>query len=108
MHKEDSQKDVLPTGDKRAPRDDFEITVTTRQYAEVFYGHTNFLVTVNKDYRAEDTVTLKEYRKGEPTGKELVVKLKNIVKDCTGIEDGYCVIGFYVIKRNAVESEEEV
>ena len=29
---------------------------------------------------------------------------------CVGCsyEDGYCVIGFYVIKRNAVESEEEV
>lgn len=108
MHREDSQKDVLPTGDKRTPRDDFEITVTTRQYAEVFYGHTNFLVTVNKEYREDDTVTLKEYLKGEPTGKALVVKLKNIVKDCTGIEDGYCVIGFYVIKRNTVESEGSV
>lgn len=89
---------VLPTGDKRAARDDFEITVTSRQYAEVYHGHINFLVTLKKDYQFDDKITLKEYSKGEPTGKELVVKVKNVVQDCTGIEDGYCVIGFYMIE----------
>lgn len=88
---------VLPKGDKRPARDDFEITVTVRQYAEVYYGHINFLVTLKKDYQFDDKITLKEYCKGEPTGKELVVKVKNVVQDCTGIEDGYCVIGFYTI-----------
>lgn len=95
------QKDIetLPIGDKREPRDDYEISVTMRQYSEVYYGHINFLVTPKKDYRFDDTITLKEYRNGEASGREIVVKVKNVVQDCTGIEDKYCVIGFYTVQK---------
>lgn len=95
------QKDIeaLPIGDKREPRDDYEISITMRQYSEVYYGHINFLVTPKKDYRFNDTITLKEYCNGETSGKEIVVKVKNVVQDCTGIEDKYCVIGFYTVQK---------
>lgn len=99
MRQKDIEEKSLPSGDKREPRDDFEITVTMRQYSEVYYGHINFLVTLKKDYRFDDTITLKEYRQGEPTGREITVKVKNVVQDCTGIEDKYCVIGFYTVQK---------
>lgn len=99
MRQKDIEEKSLPSGDKREPRDDFEITVTMRQYSEVYYGHINFLVTLKKDYRFDDTITLKEYRQGEPTGREIMVKVKNVVQDCTGIEDKYCVIGFYTVQK---------
>lgn len=99
MKRKDIEEKSLPTGDKRAPRDDFEISVTMRQYSEVYYGHINFLVTSKKDYRFDDKITLKEYRQGEATGREITVKVKNVVQDCTGIEDKYCVIGFYTVQK---------
>lgn len=99
MRQKDIEEKSLPSGDKREPRDDCEISVTMRQYSEVYYGHINFLVTPKKDYRFDDTITLKEYRHGESTGREIVVKVKNVVQDCTGIEDKYCVIGFYTVQK---------
>lgn len=97
MRQEEVEKNTLPTGNKREPRNDFEITITTRQYADIYYGHVNFMVTLNKGYQFDDTITLKEYIKGEPSGKEIIVKVKNVVQGCAGITDGYCVIGFYIV-----------
>lgn len=47
-----------------------------------------------KDYKIDDEISIKEYSRGVATGKEMTVRVKNILKDCTGIEDAYCVIGF--------------
>lgn len=99
MRQADDESKKLPCSDKRTERNDFEITVTTRQFAEIYYGHIDFIVTLKKDYRINDEIRIKEYRQGMPTGKEMTVKVKNVVQDCTGIEDSYCVIGFYHVQR---------
>lgn len=106
MRRAEIESKKLPSSDKRPARNDFEITVTLRQYAEIYYGHINFIVTLKKDYQMNDEITIKEYRHGEPTGKEMTVKVKNVLQDCTGIEDAYCVIGFYKVQKKETGENE--
>lgn len=94
MRQSEVKNKTLSDNVERPTGNEFEITVTMRQFAEIYYGHIDFMVTLKKDYKIDDEISIKEYSRGVATGKEMTVRVKNILKDCTGIEDAYCVIGF--------------
>ena len=50
----------------------------------------------DRDYKAGDVVTLKEWTGTEYTGNEITVGIKYVLKDCPeyGLMDGYCIFGW--------------
>lgn len=54
-------------------------------------------VSETKGYKAGQQMILHSYRDGEPTGKDITVIITDIIKDHTGITDGWCIILFKVL-----------
>lgn len=50
----------------------------------------------DRDYKVGDLITLKEYKDGQYTGKEINnIPIRYILRDATeyGLMDGYCILG---------------
>lgn len=73
-----------------------EILLAISKYSEIVNETLTFYLLKNDGYRAGDTAIMREHAAGRETGREIVIEITYVWKDWTGLEDGYCIIGFSV------------
>ena len=73
-----------------------EIMIVPSRYEEIAKGTLTFYLIKNDGYQVGETVIMQEYTAGRNTGREIVTEITYVWEDWTGIEDGYCIIGFAV------------
>lgn len=83
----------LPSEEERKPH---EITLAASKYDEIASETLTFYLLKNEGYRVGDTAIMQEYTAGRTTGREIVTEITYVWEDWTGLEDGYCIIGFSV------------
>jgi hypothetical protein len=74
-----------------------ELKILPEYYEAVLNGTKSFeLRKDDRGYKVGDTVRLMEWQDGLYTGRDLVLKIKYILRDCPeyGLMEGYCILGF--------------
>ena len=102
---EKQQKEKMQQLPSEAEKKVHEITLATSKYAEIANETLTFYLTKNDGYRVGETVIMQEYTAGRTTGREIVTEITYIWEDWTGLEDGYCIIGFSVQELRRREEE---
>jgi hypothetical protein len=80
-----------------------EIRLASREYEEIKKGVQRFLLLKQKGYTLGQAIALQEYKSGKKTGQELITEAICIMEDMTGIEDGYCILGFEIVLDTSKE-----
>lgn len=73
-----------------------EIQLSSSRYEEITSGALSFLLLKKDGFKVGEELTLPEYAEGRETGKLVYIKICYVMEDWTGLEDGYCIIGFKV------------
>ena len=74
-----------------------EIRLAPRTYNEIVENHQRFLLIKADDFKVGENLTIPEYSKGEPTDREIEIKITQVIEESGGLNDGYCIIGFRLI-----------
>lgn len=82
-----------------------EITLAASKYAEIANEILTFYLLKNDGYRVGETVIMQEYTAGRTTGREIEAEITYVWEEWTGLEDGYCIIGFSVQELRRREDE---
>ena len=94
--KEQRQEEKMQQLPSEATEKVHEITLAASKYAEIASETLTFYLLKNDGYRVGETVIMQEYTAGRTTGREIVTEITYVWEDWTGLEDGYCIIGFSV------------
>lgn len=94
--KEREQEEKMQQLPSEAEKKVHEITLAASKYAEIANETLTFYLIKNDGYRVGETVIMQEYTAGRSTGREIVTEITYVWEDWTGLEDGYCIIGFTV------------
>ncbi|MDE6314038.1 MAG: ParB N-terminal domain-containing protein [Lachnospiraceae bacterium] len=69
-----------------------EIRISSMSFEE-FEAEKRHIIPLNNDkYHAGDILKMWEYKAGEQTGRYMKRRILNVLKECKGIEEGYCVV----------------
>lgn len=74
-----------------------EIRLAPRTYSEIADNHQRFLLVKSDGFKVGENLTIPEYSKGEPTDREIEIKITQVIEESGGLNDGYCIIGFRLI-----------
>lgn len=86
--------EILPS-DREQGRKVHDIKTAPSCYAEVESGRRRFDLRKNdRGYKAGDGLRLLEFKDGKHTGRVMDADITYVMEDCTGLEDGYCILGF--------------
>ena len=94
--KEQQQEEKMQQLPSEAEKKVHEITLAASKYNEIASETLTFYLLKNEGYRAGETVIMQEYTAGRTTGREIVTEVTYVWEDWTGLEEGYCIIGFTV------------
>ena len=94
--KEQQQEEKMQNLPSETEKKVHEITLASSKYAEIANETLTFYLIKNDGFRVGETVIMQEYTAGRTTGREIVTEITYIWEDWTGLEDGYCIIGFSV------------
>lgn len=94
--KEREQEEKMQQLPSEAEKKVHEITLAASKYNEIASETLTFYLLKNEGYRVGETVMMQEYTAGRTTGREIVTEVTYVWEDWTGLEDGYCIIGFTV------------
>ncbi len=94
--KERQQEEKMQQLPSEAEKKVHEITLAASKYNEIANETLTFYLTKNDGYRVGETAIMKEYTAGRTTGREIITEITYVWEDWTGLEDGYCIIGFSV------------
>ena len=94
--KEQQQEEKMQQLPSEAEKKVHEITLAASKYNEIANETLTFYLTKNDGYRVGETAIMKEYTAGRTTGREIITEITYVWEDWTGLEDGYCIIGFSV------------
>ena len=103
--KEQRQEEKMQQLPSEATEKVHEITLAASKYAEIASETLTFYLLKNDGYRVGETVIMQEYTAGRTTGREIVTEITYVWEDWTGLEDGYCIIGFSVQELRRREEE---
>ena len=103
--KEQRQEEKMQQLPSEAAEKVHEITLAASKYAEIASETLTFYLLKNDGYRVGETVIMQEYTAGRTTGREIVTEITYVWEDWTGLEDGYCIIGFSVQELRRREEE---
>ena len=105
--KEQQQEEKMQQLPSESEKKVHEITLAASKYAEIANETLTFYLLKNEGYRVGETVIMQEYTAGRTTGREIVTEITYVWEDWTGIEDGYCIIGFSVqeLRRKGEEAD---
>lgn len=103
--KEQRQEEKMQQLPSEAAEKVHEITLAASKYAEIASEKLTFYLLKNDGYRVGETVIMQEYTAGRTTGREIVTEITYVWEDWTGLEDGYCIIGFSVQELRRREEE---
>lgn len=92
--RERQQEETMQQGPEEKKHD--EITLSPSRYNEIISGALSFLLLKKDGFKVGEGLTLPEYADGRETGKLVYIKICYVMEDWTGLEDGYCIIGFKV------------
>lgn len=71
-----------------------EIRASQKSFHEVKNCLRRFELCRNeRDYKTGDILHMYEYADGSRTGNELRAKITYVLEECSGLQDGYCVLG---------------
>lgn len=104
--KEKQQEEKMQQLPSKAEKKVHEITLAASKYAEIASETLTFYLIKNDGYKVGETVIMQEYTAGRNTGREIVAEITYVWEDWTGLEDGYCIIGFSVQELRRREGEE--
>lgn len=89
-----------PEGSGRAEKV-HEIKLASSYYDDVTSGRKRFELRKNdRGYRVGDRLRLLEFANGKFTGRTIDADITYLLKDYTGLMDGYCILGIAVIDYN--------
>ncbi|MCM1579335.1 MAG: DUF3850 domain-containing protein [Ruminococcus sp.] len=94
--KERQQEEKMQQLPSEAEKKVHEITLAASKYAEIANETLTFYLVKNEGYRVGETAIMQEYTAGRTTGREIVTEITYVWEEWTGLEDGYCIIGFSV------------
>lgn len=94
--KEREQEEKMQQLPSEAEKKVHEIPLAISKYCDIANETLTFYLLKNDGYRAGDTAIMREHAAGRETGREIVIDITYVWEDWTGLEDGYCVIGFSV------------
>lgn len=94
--KEQQQEEKMQQLPSEAEKKVHEITLAASKYAEIANETLTFYLLKNDGYKVGETVIMQEYTAGRTTGREIVTEITYVWEEWTGLEDGYCIIGFSV------------
>ena len=103
--KEQQQEEKMQQLPSEAEKKAHEITLAASKYNEIANETLTFYLLKNDGYRVGDTAIMQEYTAGRMTGREIVTEITYVWEDWTGLEDGYCIIGFSVQELRRREDE---
>ncbi len=83
-----------------------EIPLAISKYGEIANGTLTFYLLKNDGYRVGDTAVMQEHAAGQKTGRGIAIEITYVWEDWTGIEDGYCIIGFKIVEMLTGAAEE--
>lgn len=70
-----------------------EVVIPAASWNDIAEGVQSFLLLENAGYKTNERIQMKEYKSGNPTGRIMEAKIKCILKEYRGIEEGYCILG---------------
>lgn len=74
-------------------------------FDDVKTGRKTFELRKNdRGYKEGDTIVLHEYKDGTTTGRTITKKIVYMLKDFTGLEDGYCILGLGEVEETLREA----
>ena len=88
------QEETMQQGPAEKKRE--KITISPSRYNEIISGALSFMLLKSDGFKVGEELTLPEYAEGRETGKLVYIKICYVMEDWTGLEDGYCIIGFKV------------
>lgn len=74
-----------------------EVRLAPRTYGEIVDNHQRFLLLKSDGFKAGENLTIPEYSKGEPTDREIEIKITQVIEESGGLNVGYCIIGFRLV-----------
>lgn len=78
-----------------------DIRVSEKRYGEIWRKEMPFLLIKNDDFYEGEIIEIKEYARGEKTGRILKAEISRVWEDLQGLQDGYCILFFsYMILSN--------
>lgn len=83
-----------------------EIPLAISKYGEIANETLTFYLLKNDGYRVGDMAVMQEHAAGKKTGRGIVIEITYVWEDWTGIEDGYCIIGFKIVEMLTEAAEE--
>lgn len=95
----------LPSDGKAADKV-HEIKIVASYYDDVTSGRKRFELRKNdRGYKVGDTLKMLEFEGGKHTGRIIDADIIYMLEDCTGLEDGYCILGIDVKAFSGMVSE---
>lgn len=99
---EDEEKmNHLPSDIQGTPEQDsmeHKMRMSVNSFESVWSGERKFeLCRKDSRYKIDDILVMEEYREGIQTGRALKAMISYIMEDCTGLEEGYCILALEVL-----------
>ena len=97
QEQEDKRKMELLTSDRKTEKQEHEIRLAASYYEDVANGRKCFELRKNdRGYKVGDGLKMLEYKDGRYTGRKIEADIVYIMKEYSGLEEGYCVLGIEV------------
>ena len=79
-------------------RQTHQIRLSSEYYDDVISGRKSFELRKNdRGYEEGHILEMMEFRDGRNTGRTIRAEVVYILKDCAGLQDGYCILGIRVL-----------
>lgn len=92
QEQQDAAKMERLPGDEEQKR--HEVTISSKKYDDIQTGKLEFLLMKQEGYKVGEEMPLIEFKDGQPTGRQIDIVVKYVCEGYTGLEDGYCILGF--------------
>lgn len=97
QEQEDKRKMELLTSDRKTEKQEHEIRLAASYYEDVANGRKCFELRKNdRGYKVGDGLKMLEYKDGRYTGRKIEADIVYIMKEYSGLEEGYCILGIEV------------
>lgn len=74
-----------------------KIRLAPRVYKEIVENNQRFLLLKADKFKVGENLTIPEYSTGEPTDREIEIKITQVYEERSGLNDGWCIVGFRLI-----------